>query len=244
MDSTTINLETQNFMPIGRQAKLKTQNLTIGIPKEYFEQGLDKEVKKQIEKVIEKLEKNKYKIKKISLPYSEYSLAVYYIIMPAEVSANLARYDGIKYGYSVGNKNLLDNYIETRAKGFGKEVRRRIILGTYVLSAGYRDAYYNKAQKVRSLIKKDFDKVFSSGIDIILTPTTPTTAFKFGEKQDPLAMYLSDVYTASVNLAGLPAISVPAGEVKNLPVGVQFIAFQFKDDLLLQFANDYENKYV
>jgi len=232
MDLTTIDSNPENY-------KLKTKNLIIGIPEEYFKQGLNSEIKKQIEKVIEKLEKNKYKIKKISLPCSEYSLAVYYIIMPAEVSANLARYDGIRYGYSVGSKNLLDNYIKTRAKGFGKEVRRRIILGTYVLSAGYRDAYYNKAQKVRALIKQDFDKVFSSGIDVILTPTTPTTAFKLGEKQDPLTMYLSDVYTASVNLAGLSAISVPAGEVKNLPVGVQFIAPQFKDNFLLSFVNNY-----
>jgi len=226
MDSTTINLD---FKP-------KNSNLIIGIPKEYFEQGIHKE---EIEKAINKFKNFGYKTKQISLPYTKYALAVYYILMPAEVSANLARYDGIKYGYSDNNKDLLENYLKTRAKGFGDEVRRRIMLGTYVLSAGYRDAYYKKAQKVRNLIKQDFEKAFKD-VDIILTPTTPTPAFKIGEKQDPLSMYLTDIYTAPVSLAGLPAISLPLKKANNLPIGLQLIGPQFKDDLVFDIAKTYE----
>jgi aspartyl-tRNA(Asn)/glutamyl-tRNA(Gln) amidotransferase subunit A len=232
MDSTTIESRIKN-------QELRIKNLRIGVPKEYFGKGLDKEVKEKIEKAIEKLEKKGAKIKKVSLPSSEYGLAVYYILMPAEVSANLARYDSIKYGLSLKGKDLLDQYLKTRAQGFGDEVRRRLILGTYVLSAGYKDAYYNKAQKVRALIKKDFEKVFNE-VDVLLTPTAPTTAFKIGEKQDPLSMYLSDIYTVQANLAGLPAISVPCGEVRGLPVGLQIIGPQFKDDLVLKVAKLYE----
>jgi aspartyl-tRNA(Asn)/glutamyl-tRNA(Gln) amidotransferase subunit A len=162
-------------------------------------------------------------------------LAVYYIIMPAEVSANLARFDGIKYGYSADDKNLLENYLKTRAQGFGDEPRRRIVLGTYVLSAGYRDAYYNKAQKVRALIKEEFDEAFKS-VDVILTPTAPTPAFKIGEKKDPLSMYLSDIYTTPASLAGLPAISVPCGEVNGLPIGLQIIGPQFYDEFIFNVA--------
>jgi aspartyl-tRNA(Asn)/glutamyl-tRNA(Gln) amidotransferase subunit A len=160
--------------------------------------------------------------------------------MPAEISANLARFDGIRYGFSAGKKNLLENYLKTRADGFGDEPRRRIMLGTYVLSAGYRDAYYNKAQKVRALIKKEFDAVFHD-VDVILTPTAPTTAFKIGEKKDPLAMYLSDVYTTPASLAGLPAISVPCGEVDGLPVGLQIIGPQFYDEFIFEIGNDFEH---
>lgn len=232
MDSTTIESRIKN-------QELRIKNLRIGVPKEYFGKGLDKEVKEKIEKAIEKLEKKGAKIKKVSLPSSEYGLAVYYILMPAEVSANLARYDSIKYGLSLKGKDLLDQYLKTRAQGFGDEVRRRLILGTYVLSAGYKDAYYNKAQKVRALIKKDFEKVFNE-VDVLLTPTAPTTAFKIGEKQDPLSMYLSDIYTVQANLAGLPAISVPCGEARGLPVGLQIIGPQFKDDLVLKVAKLYE----
>ena len=238
LDSTTVESRIKKAKPSQAYQELRIKNLRIGVPKEYFGKGLDKEVKEKIEKAIEKLEKKGAKIKKVSLPSSEYGLAVYYILMPAEVSANLARYDSIKYGLSLKGKDLLDQYLKTRAQGFGDEVRRRLILGTYVLSAGYKDAYYNKAQKVRALIKKDFEKVFNE-VDVLLTPTAPTTAFKIGEKQDPLSMYLSDIYTVQANLAGLPAISVPCGEVRGLPVGLQIIGPQFKDDLVLKVAKLY-----
>lgn len=235
LDSTTINKQILNS---------KYQILKIGIPKEYFAEGIDKAVKEKIEKAIKIFEDLGFEPEQVSLPYTEFALAVYYIIMPAEVSANLARYDGIKYGYSANKKqrttnSLLENYLQTRAKGFGDEARRRIMLGTYVLSAGYRDAYYNKAQKVRALIKKEFEEVFKR-VDFLLTPTTPTPAFKIGEKEDPLSMYLSDIYTVPASLAGLPAISVSCGKVEGLPVGLQIIGPQFKDKLVLETAQDYE----
>ena len=239
MDSTTVE---------SQKSKVKSQNLRIGVPKEYFAEGINLEVKEKIEKAIKSFENIGAEIKEISLPHTEYSLAVYYIIMPAEVSANLARFDGIKYGYSKVQsskskvKSLLENYLESRAEGFGDETRRRIILGTYALSAGYRDAYYNKAQKVRARIKKEFEDAFNPPkgeareIDIILTPTAPTPAFKIGEKKDPLSMYLSDIYTTPASLAGLPAISVPCGEVDGLPIGLQIIGPQFYDDFVFDVA--------
>lgn len=230
LDSTTIE-------PI--KAKTIDKSLKIGIPKEYFEKEINKEVKEKVEQAIRKFEELGFELEQVSLPNTKYALAAYYIIMPAEVSANLARYDGIKYGLSKKNKDLLANYLETRAMGFGDEVRRRIMLGTYVLSAGYYDAYYGKAQKVRALIREDFKKAFKD-VDILLTPTAPTPAFKIGEKADPLSMYLSDIYTVPVSLAGLPAISVPCGKVNNLPIGLQIIGPQFKDNLVLEAAQDYE----
>jgi aspartyl-tRNA(Asn)/glutamyl-tRNA(Gln) amidotransferase subunit A len=237
-DSTAVQVQKSRLCRgFGGQAKAKSRNLRIGIPKEYFGRGLDKGVREKIEKAIEDFEKKGAKIRKVSLPFSEYALAVYYIIMPAEVSANLARYDGIKYGFS-RKGDLLNQYLKTRAQGFGDEVRRRIMLGTYVLSAGYWEAYYGKAQKVRELIKKEFEKVFKE-VDVLLTPTAPSPAFKIGEKKDPLSMYLSDIYTVPVNLAGLPAISVPCGEVKGLPIGLQIIGPQFKDDLVFEVAMNY-----
>jgi len=235
-DSTTIDFESKNNHS-------DFENLKIGVPREYFGEGIDKDVKEGVEKAINKFTNLGFEIKEISLPYTEYALAVYYIIAPAEISANLSRYDGIKYGFSAKQKSLIDNYLKTRASGFGDEVRRRIMLGTYVLSAGYRDAYYNKAQKVRVMIVNDFKKVFSSQdcVDFVLTPTTPTTAFKIGEKKDPLAMYLSDIYTVPASLAGLPAISMPCGKVGNLPIGLQIIGPQFKDNLVLEIAQAFEN---
>ena len=235
-DSTTVDFEPKNN-------RSDIENLKIGVPKEYFDEGIDKDVKENIEKTINKFVNLGFEIKEISLPYTEYALAVYYIIAPAEISANLSRYDGIKYGFSAKQKSLLDNYLKTRARGFGDEVRRRIMLGTYVLSAGYRDAYYNKAQKVRAMIVNDFKKVFSSQdcVDFVLTPTTPTTAFKIGEKKNPLAMYLSDIYTVPASLAGLPAISMPCGEVGKLPMGLQIIGPQFKDNSVLEIAQAFEN---
>jgi len=233
LDPTSLDLDFQS-------KEKYFQGLKIGVPKEYFTKGIDPEVKKITKQEIKKFEKIGSEIKEISLPSTEYALAVYYILMPAEVSANLARYDGIKYGFRAqGTENLLQSYLTTRAKGFGDEVRRRIMLGTYSLSAGYKEAYYNKAQKVRGLIKKEFQEVFKS-VDLILTPTSPTTAFKIGEKKDPLSMYLSDIYTVPVNLAGLPAISLPAGKVKGLPVGLQIIGNQFQDDLVLETAKIYQ----
>jgi aspartyl-tRNA(Asn)/glutamyl-tRNA(Gln) amidotransferase subunit A len=178
----------------------------------------------------------------VSLPHTEYCLAVYYIIAPAEASSNLARYDGVKYGFrNLDGRDLLEMYKKTRSQGFGAEVKRRIMIGTYALSAGYYDAYYKKASQVRALIRQDFDEAFRS-CDVILTPTSPTAAFRIGEKtDDPLQMYLSDIFTISTNLAGIPGISVPCGyTAAGLPVGVQFLAGHFEEGKLLQFASAYE----
>lgn len=240
MDSTTINLKSKTqTMPTGRQENPDFKTIRIGIPKEYFGEGINKKVKEKINEAIKKFEDFNFEIKEISLPNTDYALPVYYIIASAEISANLARYDGIKYGFQVDSSSLLNQYLQTRAGGFGDEVRRRIMLGTYVLSAGYRDAYYNKAQKVRILIKQEFEKIFDNsvgGVDIILTPTAPTTAFKIGDKKDPLAMYLSDIYTIPVALAGLPSISIPCGNVDDLPVGLQLIGPRLKDDFVFSVA--------
>lgn len=226
------------------------QNLRIGLPKEYFGEGLNPEVKKVIESAIKKMEDAGAIIKEISLPHSQYALEAYYIIMSAEVSANLARFDGIRYGASaaLGSQHsalsLYDIYAKTRAEGFGHEVKRRIMLGAYTLSHGYYDAYYLKAQKVRRLIRDDFAKAFSE-VDIIAGPTAPDVAFRFGEKMDdPVAMYLSDIYTVAINLAGLPALSMPAGFVERdgvkLPVGLQLIGKWFKEDTILSVGKELE----
>jgi len=217
---------------------------TIGIPKEYFGKGIDKEVKDKIEESIKLLKDNGYIIKKVSLPYTDYALAAYYLLMPAEVSSNLARYDGILYG-KCGKKNMsLEQwYSYVRSNGFGSEVKRRIILGTYILSAGYYDAYYKKAQKIRTLIKKDFSKVFRK-VDILLTPATPTTAFKIGEKiNDPMQMYLSDVFTVGANIAGITALVLPIGkDNNNLPIGLQLLGNSFKENDLFSLASFLESK--
>jgi len=222
------------------------ENLRVGAPSEYFGEGIDQKVEKAVKAAIKTFEKLGAKIEDVSLPHSRYALACYYIIQPAEVSANLARYDGIKYGFSkIKNqkskiKNLLDLYLKTREEGFGDEVRRRIMLGTYILSAGYYDAYYLKAQKVRRLIKEDFDKVFKK-VDVLLTPTSPALPFKFGERaKDPLSMYLADIYTVSVNLAGVPAVSIPCAAINNLPVGLQIIGRHFGEAAVLRAAYAYE----
>ncbi|AKM82015.1 TPA: Asp-tRNA(Asn)/Glu-tRNA(Gln) amidotransferase subunit GatA [Candidatus Berkelbacteria bacterium] len=217
-------------------------DLRIGIPKEYFAEGLNPEVKKIIDESVESLKKLGAEIVDISLPNAKYALSCYYIIMPVEVSSNMARYDGIKYGFSAKDaENLIDTYFKSRSEALGEEVKRRIMLGTYTSSAGYIGKFYNKAQKVRSLIKQDFDNAFKE-VDFILGPVSPTTAFKIGEKSDdPLAMYLSDIYTISVNLAGIPAMSVPAGLVNGLPVGLQVIGPQMSDLDILQLANTFES---
>jgi len=211
----------------------------IGIPKEYFGEGLDEEVRKLIDEKIKHLKEKGFEIKEISLPNTEYSIAAYYILTTAEASSNLARFDGARYGFR--NKDaasLKQMYELSRTEGFGDEVKRRIMLGTYVLSAGYYDAYYRKAQKVRRLLKNDFDEAFKQ-VDLILTPTSPFPAFRIGEKSsDPLAMYLSDIYTTSANLAGIPGISIPIGKNSDgLPIGLQLMANQFEELKLLQMGN-------
>ena len=248
LDATSVEYE-KKFRDIDMS---KFRDLRVGIPKEYFIKGMDEGVEKVLRNAIKKFEELGAKIVEISLPHTEYALAVYYIIMPCEVSANMARYDGIKYGLSksASSDNLLDVYLKTREQGFGEEIRRRIMLGTYGLSAGYYDAYYLRAQKVRTLLKQDFEKAFEA-VDVILTPVSATPAFKLGEKiTDPLQMYLSDIFTVSVNLAGLPAISVPAGEADGpaspaggLPVGAQIIGKPFSEYAILQVAQVFEQTY-
>ena len=217
------------------------KDLRIGIPKEYFIKGMEPEVEKVIKSAVKKFEDLGAKIEEISLPHTEYALPCYYIIAPCEASANLARYDGIKYGYSQKTaKDLKEVYLESRGKGFGPEVRRRIMLGTYALSAGYYEAYYKKSQKVRTLIKQDFDNAFEK-VELILTPVAPNVAFNLGEKiSDPLTMYLSDVFTIAVNLAGLPALSFPGGRIDNLPVGLQIIGRAFEENKILKAAEIFE----
>lgn len=217
------------------------EGMTIGLPKEYFSEGIDSEVAKVIEAAIEEYKKMGVKFKEISLSNTHLSAPAYYVIAPAECSSNLARYDGVRYGYRCSDPaNLQDLYKRSRSEGFGAEVKRRIMIGTYVLSAGYYDAYYIKAQKIRHLIRNDFDQAFKD-VDLILCPTTPTTAFKFGEKtSDPLTMYLSDIYTIAVNLAGLPGISIPAGFANKMPVGLQLIGNLFTEAKLLNVAHQYQ----
>ena len=238
-DSTSLDFKTKNSKP-------KIKNLRVGVPKEYFTKGLDKRVEKIIRKAIKKIESLGAKTKEISLPHFKYVIPAYYLINTSEASANLARYDGIKYGFSSkdlkGKKknNLLNVYLKSRGSAFGNEVKRRIMLGTYALSAGYYRAYYLKAGKVRTLIRQDFEKAFES-IDVIFTPTCPTPAFKLGEKtKNPLLMYLADIFTCSVNLAGLPAISVPVGFADNLPVGLQIIGKSFEENKILEISKIYE----
>jgi len=238
MDSTSIELPITNY-------QLPINELKIGIPKEYFVEGIDPEVEKLIKEAIKEYEKRGVEIQEISLPHTRYALPTYYIIATSEASANLARYDGIKYGMSNVKSqisNLLDVYLNTRGGGFGPEVKRRIMLGTFSLSAGYYEAYYKRAQKVRQKIFEDFEKAFKN-VDAIFTPVSPTPAFKLGEKiDDPLKMYLSDVFTVSASLAGLPAISIPCGKTKGLPVGLQIIGKPFSEKLIFEIAKIYDTK--
>ncbi len=247
-DSTSVRLNSKqipNSKPSSRGPQVEgfqIKKIKIGVPKEYFGKGIEKGVREIIEGAIKKLEKEGAKIEEISLPHSKYALPTYYIIATSEASANLARYDGIKYGLSLKNEasNLLDVYLKTREEGFGEEVKRRIMLGTFALSSGYYDAYYLRAQKVRTLIKKDFDDAFAK-IDFILTPVSPFPAFKIGEKiDDPLKMYLSDVYTGPINLAGVPALSMPVGKLDSLPVGLQIIAKPFNEPGIFELAKTIE----
>ena len=249
-DSTSVNIEVPDYT---EALVSDVKGMKIGIPKEYFTEGLEPEVRTIVEEAINKLKDLGADYKQVSLAHTEYAVPVYYIIATAEASSNLARFDGVQYGFRTRNcelpacpagrrtANLIDMYKKTRGEGFGEEAKRRIILGTFVLSHGYYDAYYLRALKVRTLIKKDFDEVFGE-FDCIITPTAPTAAFRIGEKiKDPLKMYLSDIYTISANLAGIPAISVPCGFTKKgLPVGLQILAKPFDEEMLFRAAYNYE----
>jgi aspartyl-tRNA(Asn)/glutamyl-tRNA(Gln) amidotransferase subunit A len=237
-DSTSAALPVPDFTAsLGRDIK----GLKVGIPKEYFVPGMDKEVEKAVKDAVGQLESSGAIPVEVSLPHTGYAVATYYLLATSEASSNLARYDGVKYGFRADGKDLMDMYMQTKAKGFGAEVKRRIMLGTYALSSGYYEAYYGRAQKVRTLIKRDFDDAFNEA-DIIATPTSPTAAFRVGEKaSDPLQMYLSDIFTISINLAGLPAISIPCGFTSGgLPIGLQLIGRHFDEETVLRTAYAYE----
>jgi aspartyl-tRNA(Asn)/glutamyl-tRNA(Gln) amidotransferase subunit A len=213
----------------------------LGLPREYFVAGMEPGVEQRIRAAVADLEAAGATIDEVSLPHTEYGLATYYIVAPAEASANLARYDGIRYGPRLGPDDVLGTYLRTRGEGFGAEVKRRIMLGTYALSAGYYDAYYLKAQKVRTLIKRDFDDVWAAGFDAIVAPTSPTVAFRMGSRlADPVAMYLSDACTLPVNMAGLPGVSIPCGLSDGLPVGLQLIGNAWSELELFRLARGYE----
>ncbi|MDQ3076937.1 MAG: Asp-tRNA(Asn)/Glu-tRNA(Gln) amidotransferase subunit GatA [bacterium] len=236
MDSTSIEVSI-----IHEEKKL----FKIGVPFDFLKEGIDKDVMDNFTTSLETLKNQGYEIVDVKLPHAQYALAVYYIMMPAEISSNLARFDGVKYGLHKDGKDLLEDYLFTRHEGFGAEARRRIILGTYVLSSGYYDAYYNKAMAVRALLKKDYEVAFKN-VDIVLVPTSPVPSFKIGERsEDPLSMYLADIFTVSANITSLPAISIPSGfverEGKHLPVGIQFTAAHAREDILFSIGKIFEN---
>jgi len=238
MDSTSLNKDhTVSIDAIKKDIK----GLKVGIPVEYFTAGIDKEVEKSIRDAIDVLKDLGASIVEISLPHTDYAVATYYIIAPAEASSNLARFDGIRYGVREEGEDLVSTYKKTRGKGFGKEVKRRIMIGTYVLSSGYYDAYYLSAQKVRTLIRQDFKNAFSN-VDVIISPTSPTTAFKIGEKlNDPISMYLSDIFTISANIAGIPAMSLPIGrDSKGLPIGIQIMTNVLDEETMFKVAFNIE----
>ncbi|MBA4336649.1 Asp-tRNA(Asn)/Glu-tRNA(Gln) amidotransferase GatCAB subunit A [bacterium] len=239
-DSTTPDVSVPNYV---KNLDNDIKNLKIGVPKEYFDEGIDSEVKASVEAAIKKLEGQGARIETVSLPMTKYAIAVYYIVMPAELSANLARYDSIRFGLKPENagESLEDYYFNSRGEGFGDEIKRRIMIGTYVLSAGYYDAYYKKAQKVRTKIIEEFNNVFKK-VDVLIGPTVPGPAFKLGEKlNDPLQMYLVDSLTVPMNIAGVPALNVPCGMTSSgLPIGMQIIGPQFSEDKLLNIGNIYE----
>ncbi len=239
-DSTSVNIDVPNYLEGLKNSNLK--GLKVGMPKEYFIDGINPQVKRCIETTLKTMEKEGAEIVEISLPHTELAVAVYYIIATAEASSNLARYDGVKYGFRADNyKDLIDMYKKTRAEGFGAEVKRRIMLGTYALSSGYYDAYYLKASKVRNLIKQDFVKAFKK-VDVIVCPVSPTTAFKIGEKvENPLEMYLNDIFTIPLNLSGNCGISIPVGkDENNMPIGIQIIGNYFEEAKILNVAYNLE----
>ncbi|MBI3629404.1 MAG: Asp-tRNA(Asn)/Glu-tRNA(Gln) amidotransferase subunit GatA, partial [Candidatus Rokubacteria bacterium] len=238
LDSTSAPVPVPDYAAALRQP---ITGLRIGVPEEYFVEGMDPEVERAVREAIAVLERLGAAVEPLSLPTTDFALAAYYVIAPAEASSNLARYDGVKYGARVaGARDVVEMYSRTRAQGFGAEVKRRVMLGTYALSAGYYEAYYGKAQKVRTLVRRDFEAAFGR-VDLIVAPTTPNVSFKLGEKGDPLAMYLNDVLTIPVNLAGLPGLSVRCGfTLAGLPVGLQFIGQAFDEATLLRAAHAYE----
>ena len=239
MDSTSAEVPVPDYVA---ELDKPVRGLRIGVAKEYFGEGLDEEVRKSVEAAIEKLAKLECEIVPVSLPHTKYAVPTYYVVATAEASSNLARYDGVRYGFRVKQaRTLAEMYRRTRDEGFGAEVKRRIMLGTYVLSAGYYDAYYLKAQKVRALLTRDFDEAFKK-VDAIVTPTCPTAAFRLGDKvNDPLAMYLADIYTVTADLAGIPGISIPCGETKEkLPIGLQILGKHFDEATILRAAHAYE----
>ena len=236
-DPTTAEVEVPDYVKL--LAK-DIKGLKVGLPKEYFTEELNDDVRKIVQETIETLEKLGAEVKEVSLPYTKYAISTYYIISSAEAASNLSKYDGVRYGIREDNSSVEEMYVQSRTKGFGAEVKRRIMIGNYVLSSGFYDAYYKKASQVRRLIREDFERVFKD-VDILLTPTSPTTAFKKGEKvSDPMQMYLADIYTVSVSMAGLPAMSLPAGFIDGLPVGVQLIGNYFREDLLFNVSHMYE----
>ena len=238
LDATSMDYPVPDYTP---PSSGNLAGLRIGVPKEYFIEGIQPEVEKAVQEAIETLKRLGAAVQEVSLPYTEYALPVYYLIAPAEASANLARYDGVRFGLRHPTDNLLEMYCQTRGDGFGAEVKRRIMLGTYALSAGYYDAYYGQAQKVRTLIKADFDRAFES-VDVIAAPVAPTTAFRFGQHaDDPLAMYLEDIFTLPANLAGVPGLAFPVGfDADNLPIGMQLMGRHFDESTLLRAANAYQ----
>jgi aspartyl-tRNA(Asn)/glutamyl-tRNA(Gln) amidotransferase subunit A len=239
MDSTSAEVPVPDYVA---ELDKPVRGLRIGVAKEYFGEGLDREVRKAVEDAIQKLARLECTVVPVSLPHTEYAIPAYYIVATAEASSNLARYDGVRYGYRAKNaRTLSEMYRRTRDEGFGAEVKRRIMLGTYALSAGYYDAYYLKAQKVRTLLTRDFDEAFKK-VDAIVTPTSPTAAFKLGEKSnDPLAMYLADIYTVTADLAGIPGISIPCGETREkLPIGLQILGKHFDEATILRVAHAFE----
>ena len=240
MDSTSAELPVPNYVA---ELDQPVRGLKIGVAKEYFGQGLDNEVRNTVEAAIQKFAALGCEIVEVSLPHTRYAIPTYYIVATAEASSNLARFDGVRYGYrAAGVRSLSEMYRRTRDQGFGAEVKRRIMLGSYALSAGYYDAYYLKAQKVRTLLTRDFEDAFTK-VDVIVAPTSPTAAFKLGEKvDDPLAMYLADIYTVTANLAGIPGISIPCGETtEKLPIGMQILGKHFDEATILRIAHAYES---
>jgi aspartyl-tRNA(Asn)/glutamyl-tRNA(Gln) amidotransferase subunit A len=225
-DSTSVDLPVPEYRAAARES---TRGLVIGRPKEYFTDALDPRVRSCCDEAVELLRGLGAEVRDVSLPHTSLAIPVYYIVAPAEASSNLARFDGVRYGLRLEDEGLKGMYEATRSGGFGPEVTRRILLGTYVLSAGYYDAYYRKAMAIRALIRQDFDRVFSDGVHVLLTPTAPTPAFPLGAISDPYEMYLSDIFTATANLAGIPGMSIPAGDVGGLPVGVQLLANHFDE---------------
>ena len=241
-DATSLEAPVPDYL---KEIKRDIKGLKIGIPKEFFGEGIDSKIEAKVKQAIAKLKELGAEIINVSLPYAPYGVSTYYIIQPAEASSNLSRYDGVKYGLSKGSDDAIETieemYRQTRAVGFGNEPKRRIMLGTYATSAGFRDAYYDRARRVAMLIKQDFDKVFKQ-IDVLVAPTTPNIAFKIGEKiNDPLSMYKEDLLTVPANIAGIPAISVPCGLVDGLPVGLQIMGPQLGESIIMQVAHNYEH---